>query len=40
MGGHHKNTCPLWGQNKILKAKGSKKRNVPKRPINLSERLP
>ena len=25
---------------KILKAKGLRKRNVPKRPINLSERLP
>ena len=27
MGGHHKNTCPIVGSEiKILKAKGSKKR--------------
>ena len=27
MGGHHKNTCPLWGQKyKFLKAKESKKK--------------
>ena len=25
MGGHHKNTCPLWGQIKILKANGGAK---------------
>ena len=26
MVGHHKNTCPLWGQKKNFKAKGSKKK--------------
>ena len=43
MGGHHKNACPLGGgaEIKILKANGgAKKKDVPKRAINLSEQLP